>query len=187
MGAACIHLKPACWLDPSLCLCVFHLSSPAELKSALSDFVERETTLDYDREAEQALQRLTMGDVDVNQLTDAWARSYVEVKHMSGFWSMLINVHIFTRYNSKLGGKKVKGALMSQQDLMCVHLYPCCNSTWSFPINILRFCQLLLRGKFSLKFVVIFLLPWFMWASPHNIRGSKKETLWRNRKDLHLG
>uniref|UniRef100_A0A3B5JZ14 FERRY endosomal RAB5 effector complex subunit 3 n=1 Tax=Takifugu rubripes TaxID=31033 RepID=A0A3B5JZ14_TAKRU len=49
-----------------------------ELKSALSDFIDRETTLDYDREAEQALQRLTMGDVDVNQLTDAWARSYVE-------------------------------------------------------------------------------------------------------------
>lgn len=59
--------------------------SAAELKSALSDFIERETTLDYDREAEQALQRLALGDVDVNQLTDAWARSYVEVKHMSVF------------------------------------------------------------------------------------------------------
>lgn len=51
----------------------------AELKSALSNFIERETTLDYDREADQALQRLVTGDVDVNQLTDAWARSYVEV------------------------------------------------------------------------------------------------------------
>ncbi|CAF98892.1 unnamed protein product, partial [Tetraodon nigroviridis] len=50
----------------------------AELKSALFNFIERETTLDYDREAEQALQRLTTGDADVNQLTDAWARSYVE-------------------------------------------------------------------------------------------------------------
>uniref|UniRef100_H3CHW6 Uncharacterized protein n=1 Tax=Tetraodon nigroviridis TaxID=99883 RepID=H3CHW6_TETNG len=49
-----------------------------ELKSALFNFIERETTLDYDREAEQALQRLTTGDADVNQLTDAWARSYVE-------------------------------------------------------------------------------------------------------------
>lgn len=49
-----------------------------ELKSALSNFIERETTLDYDREADQALQRLGTGDVDVNQLTDAWARSYVE-------------------------------------------------------------------------------------------------------------
>lgn len=69
----------------SLSLCVHPLFG-AELKSALSDFIERETTLDYDREAEQALQRLTMGDADVNQLTDAWARSYVEVKHMSVFW-----------------------------------------------------------------------------------------------------
>ncbi|KAF1387260.1 hypothetical protein PFLUV_G00103520 [Perca fluviatilis] len=49
-----------------------------ELKTSLSDFMERETTVDYDREAELALQRLTTGDVDVNQLTNAWARSYVE-------------------------------------------------------------------------------------------------------------
>lgn len=35
--------------------------------------------MDYDREAELALQRLTTGDVDVNQLTNAWTRSYVEV------------------------------------------------------------------------------------------------------------
>lgn len=60
-----------------------HPLFPAELKSALSDFIEQETTLYYDREAEQALQRLTIGDVDVNQLTDTWARTYVEVKHMS--------------------------------------------------------------------------------------------------------
>lgn len=49
-----------------------------ELKTFLSNFVESETILDYDREAELALQRLTTGDVDVNQLTNAWARSYVE-------------------------------------------------------------------------------------------------------------
>ncbi|XP_074488039.1 ferry endosomal RAB5 effector complex subunit 3 [Sebastes fasciatus] len=49
-----------------------------ELKTSLSNFVEGETILDYDREAELALQRLTTGDVDVNQLTNAWTRSYVE-------------------------------------------------------------------------------------------------------------
>ncbi|XP_078113989.1 ferry endosomal RAB5 effector complex subunit 3 isoform X2 [Sander vitreus] len=49
-----------------------------ELKTSLSNFMERETTVDYDREAELALQRLMTGDVDVNQLTNAWARSYVE-------------------------------------------------------------------------------------------------------------
>lgn len=50
-----------------------------ELKNSLSSFVENETILDYDREAELALQRLTTGDVDVNKLTSAWTRSYVEV------------------------------------------------------------------------------------------------------------
>ncbi|XP_010778986.1 ferry endosomal RAB5 effector complex subunit 3 [Notothenia coriiceps] len=49
-----------------------------DLKSSLSSFVEKETILDYDREAELALQRLTAGDVDINQLTNAWTRSYVE-------------------------------------------------------------------------------------------------------------
>lgn len=49
-----------------------------ELKSALTNFVEKETILDYDREAEFALQRLTTEDVDINQLTNAWSRSYVE-------------------------------------------------------------------------------------------------------------
>lgn len=61
-------------------LCVAPLPT-VELKSSLSDFIERETLLDYDREAELALQRLTTGDVNVNQLTDVWARSYVEVTH----------------------------------------------------------------------------------------------------------
>ncbi|XP_023260734.1 protein C12orf4-like [Seriola lalandi dorsalis] len=50
-----------------------------ELKTLLSNFIETETILDYDREAELALQRLTTGEVDVNQLTNAWTRSYVEV------------------------------------------------------------------------------------------------------------
>ncbi|KAK2841948.1 hypothetical protein Q5P01_012148 [Channa striata] len=49
-----------------------------ELKTLLSNFIKNETILDYDREAELALQRLTTGDVDVNQLTNAWTRSYVE-------------------------------------------------------------------------------------------------------------
>ncbi|XP_061679773.1 protein C12orf4 homolog isoform X1 [Syngnathoides biaculeatus] len=49
-----------------------------ELKVSLSDFIEKETILDYDREAELALQRLTIGHVDVNQLTNAWTRAYVE-------------------------------------------------------------------------------------------------------------
>ncbi|KAF3689109.1 Protein C12orf4 -like protein [Channa argus] len=49
-----------------------------ELKTLLSNFIKNETILDYDREADLALQRLTTGDVDVNQLTNAWTRSYVE-------------------------------------------------------------------------------------------------------------
>ncbi|XP_034443253.1 protein C12orf4 homolog isoform X1 [Hippoglossus hippoglossus] len=49
-----------------------------ELKTSLSSFIESETILDFDREAELALQRLTTGDVDVNQLTNAWTRSYME-------------------------------------------------------------------------------------------------------------
>nr|XP_020459980.1 protein C12orf4 homolog isoform X1 [Monopterus albus]XP_020459981.1 protein C12orf4 homolog isoform X1 [Monopterus albus] len=49
-----------------------------ELKALLSNFIENETIQDYDREAELALQRLTTGDVDVNQLTNMWTRSYVE-------------------------------------------------------------------------------------------------------------
>uniref|UniRef100_A0A8C6T2A5 Chromosome 12 open reading frame 4 n=1 Tax=Neogobius melanostomus TaxID=47308 RepID=A0A8C6T2A5_9GOBI len=49
-----------------------------ELKSALTNFVEQETIQDFDKEAEFALQRLTTGDADINQLTNAWARSYEE-------------------------------------------------------------------------------------------------------------
>ncbi|XP_076589941.1 ferry endosomal RAB5 effector complex subunit 3 [Chaetodon auriga] len=49
-----------------------------ELKNSLFAFIEKETILDFDREAELALQRLTTGAVDVNQLTSAWTRSYLE-------------------------------------------------------------------------------------------------------------
>ncbi|XP_029008972.1 protein C12orf4 homolog [Betta splendens] len=48
------------------------------LRTSLISYIEKETILDYDREAELALQRLTTGEVDVNQLTTAWTRSYVE-------------------------------------------------------------------------------------------------------------
>ncbi|XP_037539317.1 protein C12orf4 homolog isoform X1 [Nematolebias whitei] len=49
-----------------------------ELKASLSTFIEKETMVDYDREAELTLQGLTTGDVDVNQLTSAWSKSYQE-------------------------------------------------------------------------------------------------------------
>ncbi|KAM4619360.1 ferry endosomal RAB5 effector complex subunit 3 [Polymixia lowei] len=49
-----------------------------ELKQSLSSFIETETIQDYDREAELALQRLTTGEVDINKLTNAWAKSYAE-------------------------------------------------------------------------------------------------------------
>uniref|UniRef100_A0A3P9ISH8 Chromosome 12 open reading frame 4 n=1 Tax=Oryzias latipes TaxID=8090 RepID=A0A3P9ISH8_ORYLA len=49
-----------------------------ELKGSLFNFIEKETLLDYDREAELALQRLSTGEVDVNHLASAWSRSYVE-------------------------------------------------------------------------------------------------------------
>ncbi|XP_047453167.1 protein C12orf4 homolog [Mugil cephalus] len=49
-----------------------------ELKTSLSTFIEKESILDYDREANLALQRITTGEVDVNQLTSAWTKSYVE-------------------------------------------------------------------------------------------------------------
>lgn len=58
----------------------------AELKASLSNFIEKETTMDYDREAELTLQRLATGDVDVNQLTSAWSKSYQEVKMQFSFF-----------------------------------------------------------------------------------------------------
>ena len=53
-----------------------------ELRSTLSMFIESETIQDYDREAELALQRLTTGEVDINQLTNTWAKTYSEVKSL---------------------------------------------------------------------------------------------------------
>ncbi|KAL7885445.1 hypothetical protein AOLI_G00057400 [Acnodon oligacanthus] len=49
-----------------------------ELKSRLLAFIERETLEDYDRDAEAALQRLTNGEVDINKLTNSWAKAYTE-------------------------------------------------------------------------------------------------------------
>ncbi|KAJ8269088.1 hypothetical protein COCON_G00116950 [Conger conger] len=49
-----------------------------DLKSALCSFIERETIQDYDRDAELALQRLAAGEVDTDQLTNAWARAYCD-------------------------------------------------------------------------------------------------------------
>lgn len=85
LHAVCVKpVKPWCptWFaqkcEPFV-KCLF-FSLLLELKVSLSNFIEKETILDYDREAELALQRLTAGDVDVNQLTNAWTRSYVEVR-----------------------------------------------------------------------------------------------------------
>ncbi|XP_031730192.1 protein C12orf4 homolog [Anarrhichthys ocellatus] len=65
-----------------------------ELKTSLSNFVESEAILDYDREAELALQRLALGDVDMNQLTNAWTRSYVEViPHFSMLLCLRTKIH----------------------------------------------------------------------------------------------
>ncbi|KAG1939066.1 protein C12orf4 homolog [Pimephales promelas] len=49
-----------------------------DLKNRLVSFIEREMLADYDREAEAALQRLTTGEVDVNKLTNIWAKAYAE-------------------------------------------------------------------------------------------------------------
>ncbi|XP_028813640.1 ferry endosomal RAB5 effector complex subunit 3 [Denticeps clupeoides] len=49
-----------------------------DLKSSLVNFIESKTIEDYDREAELALQRLTAGEVDLNTLTNAWAKAYSE-------------------------------------------------------------------------------------------------------------
>ncbi|XP_023694629.1 ferry endosomal RAB5 effector complex subunit 3 [Paramormyrops kingsleyae] len=49
-----------------------------DLKTALCRFIERETILDYDREAETLLQKLTTKDLDMDRLTDSWAKVYSE-------------------------------------------------------------------------------------------------------------
>ncbi|XP_066505258.1 ferry endosomal RAB5 effector complex subunit 3 [Hoplias malabaricus] len=49
-----------------------------DLKSRLLAFIERETLEDYDRAAEAALQRLSVGEVDINKLANSWAKAYAE-------------------------------------------------------------------------------------------------------------
>lgn len=49
-----------------------------ELKDRLLAFIDRETLEDYDRDAEAALQKLTKGEVDLNKLTNLWAKAYTE-------------------------------------------------------------------------------------------------------------
>ena len=50
-----------------------------DLKTCLSNFIERETNQDYDRVAEKALQSLMNSEVDISELTNAWAKTYSEV------------------------------------------------------------------------------------------------------------
>ncbi|XP_012677776.1 protein C12orf4 homolog [Clupea harengus] len=49
-----------------------------DLKTCLSNFIERETNQDYDRVAEKALQSLMNSEVDISELTNAWAKTYSE-------------------------------------------------------------------------------------------------------------
>ncbi|XP_009075497.1 PREDICTED: uncharacterized protein C12orf4 homolog [Acanthisitta chloris] len=51
-----------------------------DLKQSLNKFIEEETIKDYDREAEVALEAVKSGKVDINQLADAWAKAYKEVR-----------------------------------------------------------------------------------------------------------
>lgn len=60
-----------------------------DLKNKLLAFIERETLEDYDREAEAALQRIANGDVDINKLSNLWAKAYTEVRSTLK-WSPLI-------------------------------------------------------------------------------------------------
>ncbi|XP_074125328.1 ferry endosomal RAB5 effector complex subunit 3 isoform X1 [Sminthopsis crassicaudata] len=50
----------------------------SDLKKSLSQFIEEESLRDYDREAEAALEALRSGEVDLHQLTSAWAKTYAE-------------------------------------------------------------------------------------------------------------
>ncbi|KAJ3597077.1 hypothetical protein NHX12_003477 [Muraenolepis orangiensis] len=49
-----------------------------ELKRSLTNFVETNAILDYEREADLALTRLTAGDLDLHSLTSSWAKAYAE-------------------------------------------------------------------------------------------------------------
>lgn len=62
-------------------------TSSIDLKTSLSNFIERETNQDYDRISEQVLQNLLNGEVDISELTNTWAKAYSEVGMFSS-WSM---------------------------------------------------------------------------------------------------
>ncbi|KAM9311006.1 ferry endosomal RAB5 effector complex subunit 3 [Gastrophryne carolinensis] len=49
-----------------------------DLKTSLRQFVEEETIKDFDREAEQALEAVGSGEVDVGMLANAWMKAYTE-------------------------------------------------------------------------------------------------------------
>ncbi|XP_028910189.1 protein C12orf4 homolog [Ornithorhynchus anatinus] len=49
-----------------------------DLKDSLSQFVQRATAQDHDREAEAALDAVKSGRVELHQLASAWARAYAE-------------------------------------------------------------------------------------------------------------
>ncbi|KAH0616351.1 hypothetical protein JD844_027390, partial [Phrynosoma platyrhinos] len=49
-----------------------------DLKKSLDRFIEEESIQDYDREAEVALEAVKAGKVDLNQLTNTWAKTYTE-------------------------------------------------------------------------------------------------------------
>lgn len=49
-----------------------------DLKTALSQFIEEESLKDYDNDAEASLEAVKSGEVDLHQLTSAWAKAYAE-------------------------------------------------------------------------------------------------------------
>ena len=51
----------------------------AALKNELAEFVKQETELFYDENAEAALMKVRDGEVDVNELTEAWAKVFSKV------------------------------------------------------------------------------------------------------------
>ena len=52
----------------------------ADLKEALSQFIEEESLRDYDRDAEASLEAVKSGEVDLHQLASTWAKAYAEVR-----------------------------------------------------------------------------------------------------------
>ncbi|XP_014649486.1 PREDICTED: protein C12orf4 homolog [Ceratotherium simum simum] len=48
------------------------------LKEALSQFIEEESLRDYDRAAEESLEAVKSGGVDLHQLASTWAKAYAE-------------------------------------------------------------------------------------------------------------